>query len=677
MGVRIRFDALLLGQQGHLFPWAPVCLACGIGLYFSLMTEPALWILWPLAAVGAVAAVTQGRLGPVCGPLVCVVALVMLGTGLAGLRAHWVAGPVLEFRYYGPIEGRIVGIDRSGSDAVRLTLDRVVLERMNPGRVPTRVRVSLHGDQGFVAPQPGLRIMTTGHLSPPSGAAEPGGFDFSRHAWFQRVGAVGYTRVPVLALSPPEDDLRIFSARMWLSARVQAALPGERGAFAAAIVSGDRSGMGQETLQALRDTNLAHLIAISGLHMGLLAGVVFGGLRAGFALMPRVALRWPVKKIAAIGALIAAAGYLALSGGNVSTERAFIMVAVALGAILVDRRALSLRAVAMAALIVLALRPEALLSPGFQMSFAATTALVAVFGAMRDWRIEGKLPLWMGPAMGVFVSSLVSDVATFPVGAAHFNYMSSYGMVANLISVPLMGVLVMPAAVLAAVLMPFGLDWIGFWIMGLGLEWILTVAHQVQSWSGSVHHLPSPGPAVLPVMALGGLFITIWQGRGRIWGLAPIVLAFVLWVQTERPAVLVAGTGALVGVMTPEGRALSKPRGGGFIARSWLENDGDGADQYLAAERWPASEPLSRSFVWEGGRITHVLGKRGLAAFEGCSPDEVVIFSVAHTGPALPCDHWDVNRLRRDGGLALRIKDGKPQIVTARDHAGSRPWSAR
>lgn len=159
---------------------------------------------------------------------------------------------------------------------------------------------------------------------------------------------------------------------------LQQRIPGETGGFAAAITAGDRSGVGEQTLTALRQSNLAHLLAISGLHMGLLTGFVFAAVRVLFCLVPPVALRWPVKKLAALAALAAGAGYLMLSGGNVATERAFVMVAVMLGAVLLNRRAITLRAVAVAALIVLLRRPESLLSPGFQMSFAATAALVAV-----------------------------------------------------------------------------------------------------------------------------------------------------------------------------------------------------------------------------------------------------------------------------------------------------------
>ncbi|MHA6262111.1 ComEC/Rec2 family competence protein [Arenibacterium sp. CAU 1754] len=672
--VMTRGETALLAQRGHLFPWAPVFLAIGIGIYFALMEEPGWTVYGLLAGIGIAAAALALRWPGGWSAFGWAVALAASGFCLAGARAAYVAAPVLEWRYYGPIEGRVVALDRSASDAVRVTLAQVFLDRMAPKERPDRVRISLHG--AAVVLRPGQRIMTTGHLAPPQGPVEPNGFDFRRHAWFQGLGAVGYTRSPVLTVTPAEEGqagLRTFALRMAVSTHIRTLIPGDVGGFAAAVSTGDRSGVGQATLAALRASNLAHLLAISGLHMGLLAGFVFAALRIAMALVPSIALRAPVKKIAAVGALIAAAGYLALSGGNVATERAFVMVSVVLCAVLVDRRAFSLRAVALAALIVLAMRPEALLGPGFQMSFAATTALVAVFGWMRDSDLP-EAPGWMRPVLGVVISSAVAGAATGPVGAAHFNSLSHYGLVANLVSVPLMGVLVVPAAVLALCLAPLGLEFIGLYLMGLGLRWILGVAHWVAGLDGAQGFVASPGPWVLPMFALGMLWLILWQGRARLAGLAPAVLAFVLWGGAERPAVLVADTGGLVGVMTDKGRALSKPRGAGFIATNWLENDGDGVDQGHAARRWPgqADKAMVRKIEIGPREVVHVIGKRGAAQFGECTAGQLVIASVPLDLRG-GCDVYDPDRLRGTGSLAI----GKEGIVTARSQSGQRRWNMR
>ncbi|CUH76867.1 ComEC/Rec2 family competence protein [Tropicibacter naphthalenivorans] len=672
MGRFLQFPSqLMLSQRGHLFPWVPVCLAVGIGLYFELRIEPAMWVLWLCLAVSPLALLWT-RYGAVVGPLVCLMVLTAFGFGLAGMRAHQVASPVLDFRYYGAVEGRIVAMDRSSSDAVRLTLDRVVLERMDPSRTPTRVRVSLHGQQGFSDPRPGDVVILTAHLSGPGGAVEPGGFDFRRHAWFQRLGAVGYTRTPVLLLEKAGEGLWLFKARMWLSARVQSQLEGETGTFAAALMAGERSGMSQETIKALRETNLAHLIAISGLHMGLVAGFVYASLRYGLLLLPWTRHSGHVRKYAAFGALLAAAGYLALSGGSIATQRAFIMAAAGLTALMLDRRVLSLRSVAMAAVVVLLIRPEALLSPGFQMSFAATTALVAVFSAMAARQV--RLPGWLGAVASVVISSAVAGAATGPVGMAHFNQIATYGLLANLVSVPVMGLVVVPMGVLAALLMPFGLDWIALKIMGLGLDWILFVAHRVAEWDGAVRPVVSPDPWVLPVVALAGLMLCLWHGRGRWTGLVPLAVAVVAWSQTQRPDILIADTGTLVGMMTPEGRALSRDRGAGFIADTWLENDGRGGDQIGAALLWPES-PLKRVAEAQLPQIgvMHIQGKTGAKQVSRCARDQVVVSSVELTLTG-GCTLFDPMTLRRTGSVALYLEEGGPRIVTDAEKTGRRLW---
>lgn len=671
---------LLLRQRGHLSGWVPVCLATGVGIYFSLPQEPGggAYASMASAVVGLGAAALW--LGERARPLFLAVLLIIVGVLAAGTRANMVAEPVLGFRYYGPIEGRVIKVDRSQSDKTRLTLDRVVLERMPGWRTPAKVRVSLHSKETYIAPEPGMLVIMTGHLSAPQGPVEPNGFDFQRMAWFQGLGAVGYTRSPVLTLAPATQGvagLMIQRLRRSISQGVQALMPGDAGAFAAAIMTGDRSGMRREVLGQLRASNLAHLLAISGLHMGLLTGFVFGAMRLTLSLVPVINLRFPIKKIAALVALTAATGYLALSGGNVATERAYIMVAVMLVAILFERRALTLRAVAFAAIIVLLRRPEALTGPGFQMSFAATTALVAVFGALRYWD-DSNVPAMLRPALAVLISSFVAGAATAPVAAAHFNQIAHYGLLANMLTVPLMGVLVMPAAVMAAVLYPLGLAWVGLGVMRWGILWILGVAQWVAELDGSLSHVVTPTAAVLPLFGLGMLFLILWQGRLRFAGIGVALIAFVLWANTERPTVLISPSGGVVGLMGPEGRALSKSRGDGFSARSWLENDGDG--RLAQAEAFGRVGFSGKKGAWRfraGGQAFVNLTGKGAAprlAAE-CLAGVWVVTTASYDGEG-PCTMIDAASLEQTGALAIYAKDDGFQVIGAKDQAGARLWNA-
>ena len=236
--IALRLTEVIDGQRGALFPWVPVCLGIGIGSYFALLSEPGPGVWAGLCVVAIVLAWVALRQGVASRPLALAALLLVVGFLMAGARAHGVAEPQLGFRYYGPVEGRIVALDRSSSDRVRITLDRVVLDDMRPSRVPTRVRISLQPGMVGTVPTPGKRVAVTAHLSPPGGPVEPGGFDFQRMAWFQRLGAVGYTRTPLVALEPLPGGFNLARWRSAIAAEVQAKLPGAPGAFAAAVTTG-------------------------------------------------------------------------------------------------------------------------------------------------------------------------------------------------------------------------------------------------------------------------------------------------------------------------------------------------------------------------------------------------------------------------------------------------------
>jgi competence protein ComEC len=668
-------------MRGGLFPWVPVFFGSGIGGYFLLPDEPALLAYPGLAGLVLVVLALGWWAGGGLAPLATALALVAAGVLVAGVRAHMVAAPVLSFRYYGPVEGRVVAIDRSVSDAVRLTLDQVRLADLPPDRTPARVRVALHGDQGYLTPEPGLRVGMTAHLSAPEGPVEPGGFDFARMAWFRQIGAVGYTRSPALAIAPAAEGrtgLALHRLRARISAWIQARMPGEAGAFAAAITAGDRTAMARRTIDALRASNLAHLLAISGLHMGLLTGFVYAAMRYALALVPPLVLRFDTRKIAAMAAMAAGGFYLALSGGNVATTRAFVMVACMFTAILFDRRALTLRSVSLAAVVILTLSPEALTEPGFQMSFAATTALVAVFGWLRGWPGRG-FPRWVRPVLAVVISSAVAGAATAPFGAAHFNQVSYYGLAANLLAVPVMGAVVMPAAVLAALLAPLGLAQLALAPMGWAIDWILAVAHGVASLDGAVGHVPAPPPAVLPLIALGGVMAVLFTSRaGRAAGMAAMAVGLAFWSQVERPDLLIAQSGRLIGVMTEAGRVLNKPTGEGFSATSWLENDGDGAGQEEAHARAGFAGAKGRLRFALPGLVGLHLSGRGAEEMvdDACAAAQLVILAKSYEGdPPTGCLFLDTKALSDRGPVALFLEDGDLRLVSTADTTGRRLWT--
>jgi competence protein ComEC len=602
------------------------------------------------------------------------VMLIGMGAGLAGFRAAHIAAPVLEWRYYGPVEGRVTEIDRSSRDRMRVTLDQVTLRDLAPDRTPAKVRLSLMTPD-IDLPPVGQRVMMTGHLGPPSSPAAPGSFDFRIYAWFQELGAVGYSRTPIMAVAAPQGGIWwLHRARLKVSAAIRDRIGGQAGGVASALMTGDRSGISEQTNAIMRASNLYHIISISGLHMGMLAGFVYAGLRfitvglqgAG------IGLGQPLHKWAAGGALAAAAAYLWLSGGGVATERAFIMVAVMLGAILADRRAISFRSVALAGTIILIITPEAVTGAGFQMSFAATIALIISYG---PWsRIAPYFPWWIKPVAMLVVSSLVAAMATSPIAAAHFNRMSQYGLLANLLAVPVMGTLVMPAGVIGAILALVGAEAPALWVMGIGTKWMLMVAEFVAGLDGSVMAVSKPPAAVIPMMEFGAvLAILCWRLRGHrtlilniglAAGMAMVIAAGGIWAIAHRPLILIASEGEAVGLMTPKGRAVSKPAGGAFVISSWLQEDGDMETQEIAAARpaWHGDKRNRWADLPDGWQLWHLTGKgSGERAADVCVAKRIVVAAEkVPEGTKLPCLLFDPTRLRRTGAVSVDFQDGAP-----------------
>nr|WP_280517629.1 ComEC/Rec2 family competence protein [Falsirhodobacter halotolerans] len=668
--------------RGAMFPFLPVCLGLGIAGWFALPWEPARWVYAALAGLVLLGGGLTWRGPYLWQPVALALTFVALGFGVTGVRAHWVAAPVLGFQYYGPVEGRVVEVDRNASDKLRITLDHVVLSRMEPERTPARVRISIHGDWTMPPPKPGARVMTTAFLGAPMPPTEPGGFDFRRMAWFDRLGGIGYTRVPVLALAPPESGAQIIGRiRAFLSSRIQEQVPGQAGAFAAGSVTGDRSGITQSTVEALRDSNLSHLLAISGMNLAFLVAFTFGLVRYGLALIPFAALYLNTKKLAACAALAVSGFYLALSGGNVATERAFIMAAIMLGAILCDRRAISLRTAALSALVLLLWQPESLMNVGFQMSMAATVALIWGFGLVDRMTFRGRLPQWSVPVYTAVLSSVIGGLATGPIAASQFNRYAEYGLLANMLTVPAMGMLMMPGAVLASIFGPLGLPQPGMWLMEAGGRWILAVAHWVAGFGGAVRGIPAPPGPVMPMLYLAALWMVIWPTQARWAALAPMAVAAGLWMSGARPEVLIAADGGVVGVTTAQGRALSFPTGSGFAAANWLERDGDLASQKDAAERAGFHRDATGARVADlsGRALVHLKGKGAPAHVATYCKDGAVVVLGAEW-PDLPpegCLLLDRIALARTGAISIGMDGGRMVMRAALDTArlwdGDRP----
>lgn len=470
-----------------------------------------------------------------------------MGAGAAQMRAAIVAAaPYSGNDEPVRIEGWVIGNDASESGP-RLRLLVRGIEGVSDAPRYVRIAVPVAG-----ALSPGRAAQCLAVLGPPAGPMAPGAYDFARRAWFERLSATGfsYGRCRPFALpSPPSalDRLRLELAavRADLSAYIQRAAPGRGGAIAAALITGDRSSIDVETNQALRDSGLGHLLSVSGLHMGVVGGLVFASLLWMFSLISPIALRWPVKKLAAIGALTALGAYLIVSGSSIPALRAFVMAGVAFGAILLDRPAISMRGLALAALIVVLVFPESVLEPGFQMSFAATMALVAMFEALKREPSEPALPT-PGPLIGalqaavrgiggVILISLVAGFATDPFAIYHFQRFSIYSLPANLIAAPIMSFMVAPAAGVAAVLSPFGHGELALEWMASALDLIAAVGQTFGGRAEAVRALPQPPDLAFMLCAFAMTWACLWRGALRWLALAPFAACLVFYAYAPAP----------------------------------------------------------------------------------------------------------------------------------------------
>ncbi|MGE4281290.1 MAG: ComEC/Rec2 family competence protein [Magnetospirillum sp.] len=657
--------------------WLPVFLGLGIAVYFALGVEPPWWLGALVLAVVLGLAVILRRWGwgvLVGWPLV----FVALGFAAAQARSAWVAAPVLE-RPSGRVvvQGLVDEVEPLAEGGQRVTLVQPRLELDGP--IPTKLRLRLKQND----PVPvGAVIRLDAILVPPPQPMAPGAFDFARHAWFMGLGAVGSGLGAPEIVTSPSRVWGLNRLRQHVLERMTRQLSAGTGGVAAALVTGETSAIPRAILDDYRDSGLAHLLSISGLHMSLLAGMAFFVLRGGLALIPSVALRHPIKKWAAALALLATFFYMLLAGAPIPAQRAFMMTGIVLLAVMLDRSALSMRLVAWAAILVLLLSPEALIGPSFQMSFAAVVALIASYEKLsgplaawganhRDW--HHRVALY---AIGLVLSSLVAGSATALYGAYHFNRFAPFSLLANLAAVPLTGALVMPSAMAALVLMPLGLDNLALVPLGWGVAAINWVASQVASLPGAATLLPPLPSWALAAFTLGGLWLGLWKEKWRLWGLLPMGAGLAGFLTVTPPDILVDGRGYSFAARLADGSLLVN-RGGRLLRDTWERRAGP-----LSAEPWPknavsADQSLACTAgfcLWrgQGRRVAYV--QKDAAVQDACASADWVIAAVPvrdHCrGRARVIDRFD---LWRRGAHALWLSTGRVDSVAR--WQGDRPWS--
>ena len=678
-------------NQERAFLWAPVALGLGAAGYLEARTEPPLWALGGLALLTATVWWAFRRWNA---PAILLVLASLAAFGAAGglaakIRSDRVAAPIMAGeRVVRRVDGFVVDVVSPGAGGPRLLIAPVTVSGLSPERTPRRIRVTIGENE---TPAPGQAVRLKAMLGPPPPPAAPGSYDFGRDAWFDSIGGVGFVigDVDVAALDPPPWRLRLTMAvntfRWDLAQRILAHMGPGSGGIGAAMVTGHEAWISQAQTDAMRASGLAHILSISGLHMAIVGGFVFGLARLIVAAWPWLALRAPGKKIAAVAGLVAVLGYLLISGAPPPAERSAITASVAFLAILFDRRAITLHGLAVAALLILALKPETAGEPGFQMSFAATAALVALAEAWPQPVREISTPWWIRwPQAAItwlaasVAASLVAGLATAPFAMQHFNRVAVWGLPANLAVAPLSSFVIMPFLAVGTLLEPFGLGGPFLAVAGWGIDAMVSIANGFAAAHGAQRIVASAPPQVLVVAFLGLMILCLWRGRLR-WIGAPLALAVALWPRPAPPDAWIAADGATAAVRSGDAAVLLRTDAKRFGAELWARRRG------LTPATWslyacdkrtcaPAlGAPVRLSIAWSR-KTPDAETLSGL-----CVRSEVVVVRAAapERTPPLCADTvlLTAEDFERGGAAELYRRPDGWRIVWAQPLRGDRPWS--
>ncbi len=676
------------------FLWLPAATGAGALFYLLAATEPALWVVAGFSLIcAAIAWRARARRG-LCAALV---GLAALGAGecLGGWRAARVNAPVLDRIHVGELAGFVEEVDDRIQGA-RFLLRVTEAQGLAPEQTPWRVRLTTRGVPAFAA---GDFLIVKARLLPPAHASLPGGYDFARDAYFMRIGAVGSVLGSAEASPPPAEadwSLRFFAwvdrTRNALARRVASSIGGDNGAIGAAMVTGKRDLLSDAAKETIRKAGIFHIITISGVQMTLVAGIFFVGLRRLMALSTTLALNYPIKKWAAALAMLGACAYGLFTGSRVGSERALFMTLILLGSVLADRPALTMRNLAFAALAVIALEPEALLGASFQLSFAAVAALVAVYesrlaaknsipaaGSLRE-NEEAARSLADNLAersrhglFGALFATFCATSATASFMAYDFHELSPYVLVGNPLTLAMIEMFAVPAALVGSALYPFGLDGWVWSYLGAGIGLIMTLAGWIGSAPGASIALPAFAPWSIVCLTLAVLSAVLWRTRMlRLTALPLLALGLLGAASGGRFDLAAPPAGDMAALRDAEGRlTLLGKKKESFASEQWLRAD---ADARMSAERGGSCDALGCVGVLPDGSSV-ALVYEAAAFHEDCARARIVISPLFAPRSCQPEILLDRGKLQETGAVTLTLSDKGVQWRQARAPGEDRPWS--
>jgi competence protein ComEC len=669
-------------------PWLAVAYGFGDVVYFSAEREPAVWAVLTLATLGVAIAIMARRRSFGFPPAAALAALTV-SFAAATLHTAWIAHPVLRHPAWGiAVTGFVEAREeREHNDRIVVRTRTMEGRRLDPGL--QRVRVVLRPG---TAPPVGSFVTFKADLLPPLPPLRPGGYDFARDMYFSALGASGFVLGAIETAAPPVASggawLRYTAAvetmRDGIDKRIRAVIPGDEGAIASAVITGKRGAVSPAVKDAFYVSSLVHVLAIAGFHMAVVTGLIFFFVRGGLALIPSLASRQPIKKWAAAIALFGAAFYLVLSGAGTATQRAFVMVAIVLTGVMVDRPTLTFRTLSIAAFVVLTLAPQAVLTPSFQLSFAATLALIAAYqyglplphaGTASGLRARVALWGWREVATIAF-TSVVAGLATLPYAAYNFHRLAPYGVLANVLAMPVVSVWVMPMGILGVLTLPLGFDAVFWRLMGDGISWIIGVVLWVAHLPGAVGAIAAFGAGPLLLCSAGLLLLCLLRTPLRLGGV-PLMLVAAAWaLMTPRPDLLVSADGQSVALRGANGRlAVLHVGRDNFAVEDWLLADGDPRDAHDRSLRQGIACDPSGCIgkLADGSLVAYAVEPE---AFEDDCVRASLILAV-HDDPPPDCAAKVIGRTTwYDRGALTVRRDGADFIVDSAQPANyDRPWA--
>lgn len=570
------------------FLWTALAFALGAGSYVSLPDEPNLLMLCLVVVVLGVIGVRRLHKGAHAFS-VLLGAMAFAGLLFASIHGQIFASPVLQAPVSTKITGHLIRIEYRQKDE-RWLVEVEAIDKLNASNQPRYVLLTRKNLEGRY--HVGERLEMRARLTPLAQSVYPGGFDYGRYLWARGIGAQGYLGKSIRRLEKRESQSFLASGRNLVERLRQSIadslmqrLDKEVAALSVTLSVGKRDYLTEDVKEALRQSGLAHILAISGMHMAVVAMAVLGALRAVLALSSGLVLQYPIKKWAAIGALLVATCYLFLSGWAVSTIRAYVMIAIFLGAIVIGRPALTLHNLALAMLVLVIWQPYAVVEAGFQMSFAATAALIAVYARLSRWKDFKEVPRsniklslrkvaqWGG---GIGITALVAGIAVLPFSLAHFQQVAPLSLLANFLAMPVFTLIVVPMALISLLFVPLGLQSLPLEGLGWGLETIIAIARLVSALSPE-QMMIAPGHWALPLLAVLALsFFVIHRGFLAFVGVAFASFLLPLIWFGKPPDIWVSQKGTLAALRDDAGmwQFVGKSRSS-FEMLQLLRSEGD------------------------------------------------------------------------------------------------------